>query len=509
MKFYDPKYKQLDLGLLRSSLDELDKTNRWVALSELLPWTELEKEYNSRLDNQKKGAGNKPARMILGAMIIKHKLNLSDAETIEIIRESPYMQYFCGLHEFTEKPIFDPSLFVTIRKRISEEELNKMTVKLLNRQKRLLEEKRRREEEEAKKNDEEPPTPEPEDPDATSFTDSQGREHKGVLKMDATCADAEMRYPVDVDIIHDGCRKVTDYIIKVCETFELHKPRTNFSHARQVYLQLVKKAKKKGKMVRDAISVMLNCLRKDIRILMDILAKNKMYHECLFTYEKRTLTAIFKMYRQQEEMFRTKTHTCADRILSIFQPHVRAIVRGKAKARTEFGAKIGASVVEGYTFIDHHSWDAYNESQDLSLQIQLFKERFGYLPATILADKIYLNKANRDILKDLEIQSYCKPLGRPPKDPPSEEKKSKMAKAVGGRNEIECSFGTGKRIYRANDIRAKLPETARCWTGMCYFVKNVMKFLRELCLALTELWRIIIAIVTMRGYVCYPLPVTK
>ena len=479
MKFYDPKYKQLDLGLLRSSLDELDKTNRWVALGELLPWTELEKEYNSRLDNQKKGAGNKPARMILGAMIIKHKLNLSDAETIEIIRESPYMQYFCGLHEFTEKPIFDPSLFVTIRKRISEEELNKMTVKLLNRQKRLLEEKRRREEEEAKKNDEEPPTPEPEDPDATSFTDSQGREHKGVLKMDATCADAEMRYPVDVDIIHDGCRKVTDYIIKVCETFELHKPRTNFSHARQVYLQLVKKAKKKGKMVRDAISVMLNCLRKDIRILMDILAKNKMYYECLFTYEKRTLTAIFKMYRQQEEMFRTKTHTCADRILSIFQPHVRAIVRGKAKARTEFGAKIGASVVEGYTFIDHHSWDAYNESQDLSLQIQLFKERFG------------------------------KPLGRPPKDPPSEEMKSKMAKAVGGRNEIECSFGTGKRIYRANDIRAKLPETARCWTGMCYFVKNVMKFLRELCLALTELWRIIIAIVTMRGYVCYPLPVTK
>jgi hypothetical protein len=509
MKFYNPKYKQLDLGLLRSSLDELDKTNRWVVLGDLLPWTELEKEYNSRLENQKKGAGNKPARMILGAMIIKHKLSLSDAETIEIIKESPYMQYFCGLHEFTEKNIFDPSLFVTIRKRISEEELNKMTVKLLNRQKRLLEEKRRREEEEAKKNDEEPPTPEPEDPDATSFTDSQGREHKGVLKMDATCADAEMRYPVDVDIIHDGCRKVTDYIIKICETFELHKPRTNFSHARQVYLQLVKKAKKKGKMVRDTISVMLNCLRKDIRILMDILAKNKMYYECLFMYEKRTLTAIFKMYHQQEKMFRTKTHTCADRILSIFQPHVRAIVRGKAKARTEFGAKIGASIVEGYTFIDHHSWEAYNESQDLSLQIQLFKERFGFLPATILADKIYLNKANRDILKDLEIQSYCKPLGRPPKDPPSEEMKSKMAKAVGGRNEIECSFGTGKRIYRANDIRAKLPETARCWTGMCYFVKNVMKFLRELCLALTELWRIIIAIVTLRGYVCYPLPGTK
>ena len=60
-----------------------------------------------------------------------------------------------------------------------------------------------------------------------------------------------------------------------------------------------------------------------------------------------------------------------------------------------------------------------------------------------------------------------------------------------------------KRIYRANDIRAKLPDTARCWTGMCYFVKNVMKFLRELCLALTEIWRFFIIIVTMRVYVCY------
>lgn len=297
--------------------------------------------------------------------------------------------------------------------------------------------------------------------------------------------------------------------MKVCEMFELHKPRTNYKHARQAYLLLVKKAKKKGKMVRETIGVMLNYLRKDIRILMDLLAKNKTYYESLFLYKKRTLTAILKMYHQQEEMYKSKTHTCTDRILSIFQPHVRAIVRGKAKARTEFGAKIGASIVEGYTFIDHHSWDAYNESQDLLLQIQLFKERFGYLPATILADKIYLNRSNRDILEDFEIHSYCKPLGRPLKDPPSDEMKSRMAKAIGERNEIECSFGTGKRIYRANDIRAKLPDTARCWTGMCYFVKNVMKFLRELCLALTEIWRIFIIIVTMRVYVCYPLSVTR
>ena len=173
----------------------------------------------------------------------------------------------------------------------------------------------------------------------------------------------------------------------------------------------------------------------------------------------------------------------------------------------EFGAKMGTSIVEGYTVMDHHSWDAYNESRDLSLQIQLFKERFGHLPASILVDTIYLNRLNRDIFEDLEIQSYCKPLGRPLKNLPSREMKSRMVKAIGERNDIECLFGTGKIIYRVNDIRAKLSETARCWMGMCYFVKNMKKFLRELYLVLTEIWRILIAIVTMRGYVCSPQPV--
>lgn len=75
MKFTSQN-KQLTFDLFRSSLEELDKTNRWVMLGDLLPWAEIEKRYNSKLNNQVKGAGNKPARLIIGAMIIKHKLNL-------------------------------------------------------------------------------------------------------------------------------------------------------------------------------------------------------------------------------------------------------------------------------------------------------------------------------------------------------------------------------------------------------------------------------------------------
>ena len=200
----------------------------------------------------------------------------------------------------------------------------------------------------------------------------------------------------------------------------------------------------------------------------------------------RVFDATFDMYAQQQEMLANVTHVCTNRIVSIFQPHIRPIVRDKAKAKVEFGAKIGVSIYNGYSFVDHHSWNAYNESSDLELHTRLFEQRFGCLPVTILADKIYMNKANRNFLKANEIKTYSKPLGRPPKEPRHPEYYDNMAKAIGDRNEVECSFGTGKRIYRADNIRAKLPNTAECWTEMCYFVKNVMKFLGEFHLRLFE-----------------------
>ena len=97
----------------------------------MLPWEEIENIYNTKLNNTHKGARNKPARVIIGALLIKHKMNLSDVETIEAIRENPYMQYMLGLSEFTDTTVFDPSLFVTIRKRIGMDKLNDMSESLL------------------------------------------------------------------------------------------------------------------------------------------------------------------------------------------------------------------------------------------------------------------------------------------------------------------------------------------------------------------------------------------
>lgn len=184
-------------------------------------------------------------------------------------------------------------------------------------------------------------------------------------------------------------------------------------------------------------------------------------------------------------MFEQNVRTCANRIISIYQPHLRPIVRGKAKARVEFGAKIGASIVNGYTYVDHLSWDAYNESSDLAMQMELYKKRFGMYPKEIQADRLYLGKANRMHINACHIDCHNRPLGRPPKeenDSHAEDKK----RATGERNEIEATFGTSKRVYRANDIRAKLDETADTWIGACFFAKNVMKFLRGLLCLIFE-----------------------
>lgn len=96
----------------------LDENNRWVLLSKNIPWRILEKEYQKKLAGSGMGAPAKPFRMVLGALIIKEKLQISDEETVDQIRENPYLQYFVGMKGYQDKVPFDPSLMVSFRKRL-------------------------------------------------------------------------------------------------------------------------------------------------------------------------------------------------------------------------------------------------------------------------------------------------------------------------------------------------------------------------------------------------------
>lgn len=194
--------------------------------------------------------------MVLDALIVKHKMNLSDEETIWTIQENPYMQYMLGLSEFTDKPIFDSSLFVTIRKRLQIDDLNAFTGSLLAVQREKAPEK---------------PQGSDNDNDA-GLTDSQQRVHKGSMKIDATCSDAEVRYPTDIDLLNDGSRVINRYIDKLCSKFSLAHPVTFSKQSRKAYLEIIKHKKKTKKMIHVGKSQMLAYLVRDIRSFIGLIA---------------------------------------------------------------------------------------------------------------------------------------------------------------------------------------------------------------------------------------------
>ena len=118
--------KQLSIFDFRTDFEsKLNPENRWVKMARVLDWDRLATVYAKTL-SPNMGAGSIDTRIVIGALIIKHLEKKDDRGTIEVIRENPYMQYFLGFDHFTDKPLFDPSLFVTIRKRLGNDMFDEM-----------------------------------------------------------------------------------------------------------------------------------------------------------------------------------------------------------------------------------------------------------------------------------------------------------------------------------------------------------------------------------------------
>ena len=207
--------------------------------------------------------------------------------------------------------------------------------------------------------------------------------------------------------------------------------------------------------------------------------------QVLSVYEYKCLLVIHTLYEQQQHMFENKVRQVADRIVSISQPHVRPIVRGKASSKVEFGAKISISYqAEGYVSLDRLSWDAYNEGNDLIGQVEGYKARFGYYPTSVHADAIYQNRANRKYCKELGIRLTGKPLGRPRKRTEQNKQELDAEKQQRKQDEIdripvEGKFGNVKRKGTLQRIMAKLAHTSESVIHIGFVVLNLEKWQRE------------------------------
>ena len=244
------------------------------------------------------------------------------------------------------------------------------------------------------------------------------------------------------------------------------KPRTYCERARKLYLQTAQKKNKSKKEIRTAIKKQLGFLRRNIAHIHQLLNEFKAIP--LNKYQYKYLLVIQAFYDQQNKMYQTKTHSIEHRIVSIHQPHVRPIVRGKTNANVEFGAKINVSLMNGFVFLDDLGWEAYNEGTRLKSTVEKYKQRFGCYPKQVLADRIYCTRENRMWLKGLGIELRAKPLGRP---------KAVSAEHVspGERNPIEGKFGQAKTAYGMNRIKARLQQTSQSWIATIIMVLNMVK----------------------------------
>ena len=437
----------------------LSPDNRWVTLSKVVPWDKFAGLYMSMMNISFGRPGVSP-RVVLGALIIKHIENLDDRGVIAAIQENVYMQFFVGVKGFTVEPVFDPSLFVDIRKRIGYDVFDTLNIELI---KSVSEKQDERHNKIHKDNNSDTP------------------KNKGKMQADATVADQYITHPTDNGILNQSrkqCEKMIDKIYELNDKQGV-KPRTYRRNINKGYLEYSKKKKKSNATHRKMTRKLLECVNRDVKHvnnLLNIFESNG----CRFPLnyaEQRMLWIINTAYGQQKQMYDTKTHSCPNRIVSIFQPHVRPIPRGKTKHQVEFGSKLGVSLDNGFARVNQHSWEAYNEGGDLIMQVEAYKELHGHFPELVQVDKCYATRENRRWLKERGIRITAPPLGRKTeKRKESYYQRRKRIKEAAERNHIEGKFGQGKNGYNLNKIRAKLKNTSESWIACIFFIMNLIHY---------------------------------
>ena len=480
---------QLSLpGFETPFVQKLTATNRWVVLAGKIPWDGMVKIYTSQLHNSVTGAGNINPRIVLGAIIIKHMCDYSDEETILQIQENMYLQYFIGLSSYTSERVFDPSLFVELRNRLNGDLINQINeliaglspggpigrepvpAPVIEAGDEKSEDKE--EPEDGAKEEDVCPPPLPSENQAET---EQSPAPQGQMIIDATACPQDISYPTDVDVLNDAREKSEELIDRLYYPISgKAKPRTYRVEARSVYLEIAQKKTKTKKEVRQGIKKQLQYLRRNLAHIDNLLKG----HGCipLDVHQYKYMLVIRIVYDQQNKMYREKTHQADHRIVNIHQPHVRPIVRGKAVAKVEFGAKINISLVKGYAFLEDFSWEAYNESTRLMDAVERYRKRHGYYPKELWADKIYCTRENRKQLKLLGIKLKAKPLGRP--------KAVEAHVSPGERNPIEGKFGQAKRKYGMGRIKARLAQTSQSWIASIIMVLNLVNLAGQVLFAL-------------------------
>ncbi len=481
---------------------KLCEDNRWVRMSKIMPWDYIEEVYLKSM-SQETGRVAYSARIAYGAIYVKENEGLTDEATVTIIAENPYIQYFLGLEGFRDEPLFDASMMVHFRKRFPVEELAKIN-------EYICLGKRPEEGRNVDRNDNddnEPPasmdaggekvSPSGKPNKNTAKKKINGRKkekNRGKLLMDATVAPADIKYPTDIDLLNQ-CREHLERTIDILWK-ELphkgHKLPYSKKKARKSYLALAKNKRWTAASWRKTISGQLRYIELATVQLKKYETLIPRHNDLYPRWLRDRLEVIPAVYEQQKKMYENKTHTCENRIVSLHQPHVRPIHRGKRPNHTEFGQKLHLSVVDGYTYLEQTCWSNFNEGKDLIAVTEDYKRKFGCYPKAILADKLYQTRENRNYCKERGIRLSGPPLGRGRAGDTDTKVKRQIYRDACERNVIEGRNGNVKRRWGLGLIMSKLDETAKTEAALNIIAMNVAFRLAQWLLRLFRFQQLIL-----------------
>jgi hypothetical protein len=297
---------------------------------------------------------------------------------------------------------------------------------------------------------------------------------------DATCYESDMRYPTDQKLLWECIEKSYRMMCEVSQCLGIHRPRTKYLDVEKANMGYVKQRKHSKQKQRQLTRRLIKLLAKILEEIRKMMREHE-DEELLTLREQSALDIITKVYRQQKNHFGSNNprESIPDRIVSISKPYVRPIVRGKEVKNVEFGAKCNNILVDGISFIEKLSFNAFSEGTRLEHCIKMHKRLFKTDAKKIGGDTGYAGTSNRDLCKERGIQTSFVKRGRP-----SAEKKEKdfvrQELARVRATTMEGSFGTQKEHYAMRRIKARKKKTEILYIFFGIHTANVVHLAERL-----------------------------
>lgn len=422
-------------------------TPQWYVFKELLigklyksiPFTELGQLFPKKSISQVGAPAWFSNEGMIAICFLKHYLSLSDRKLIDRINTDWSLQLFCGRLFQTGQLIKDKNLPSKIRQYLS------AYIDIETFQEVLLE----------------------------HWEDYLEDTHCALL--DATVYESYIKYPTDCKLLWDCCVYIFEGMHGICKELNVKRPRSKYRDQQLKQVSFQKTKKKTYKVTRRRIKALLYLLNKGIGQLELLINENGVKMDELFE-EKLQLVKKIKM--QQQYLYDNVGEQVSGRIVSLFKPYLRPIVRGKENKRVEFGAKAHIRQIDGVNIIDKLSFDAYNEAKHLKFSIIKHKKQFGKCNQLGI-DRIYGTNENRKYLSEEKIYTCLPRKGKAAKD---EGQRSELRSALGKARatRLEGSFGNEKNHYNLKKVKARNQYTEVIWILFGVMTANAVKISKKI-----------------------------